>query len=68
MEMHEITYPDAQPVDSYGPGFFRVAGEVIEGPMVATSKRARAWGGLDDLETLLALSGEVDVLFVGMGP
>lgn len=68
MEMHEVTYDDAQPIDSYGPGFFRVAGQVIEGPMIATGTRAVGWGGLDDIEPLLALSGAVDVLFLGMGP
>lgn len=68
MELNEITYPDAQPVEGYGPGFFRVAGRVLDGPMLATRDRAVSWGGLDDMAALTALAGEVDVLFVGMGP
>jgi uncharacterized protein len=67
MQMHEITYGQAMPVEGYGPGFFRVAGDVIEGPMLATGKRAVSWGGFDDTEALLALAGEVDVLFLGTG-
>ncbi|WP_138422913.1 Mth938-like domain-containing protein [Maritimibacter alexandrii] len=68
MQMHEITYGQAMPVESYGPGFFRVAGDVIRGPMLATGKRAVSWGGLDDVDALLALATDVDVLFLGMGP
>ncbi|MBV7378467.1 Mth938-like domain-containing protein [Maritimibacter dapengensis] len=67
MEMHEVTYDGAQPIEGYGPGFFRVAGQVIRGPMLATGKRAKSWGGLDDLAALLDLAGEVDVLFLGTG-
>ncbi|MGR3365601.1 MAG: Mth938-like domain-containing protein [Maritimibacter harenae] len=68
MEMHEITYGQAMPVEGYGPGFFRVAGDVIEGPMLATGKRAVSWGGLEDEAALLALKDEIDVLFLGTGP
>ncbi len=68
MELNEITYRDAVPFDSYGPGFFRVAGHVIEGPALVTLTAARSWGGLEDLATLEALAGEVDVIFLGMGP
>jgi uncharacterized protein len=46
MELNEITYTDAVPFDSYGPGFFRVAGHVIEGPALVTLTAARSWGGL----------------------
>lgn len=68
MELNEITYRDAVPFDSYGPGFFRVAGHVIEGPALVTLTRARSWGGLEDLATLETLVGEVDVILLGMGP
>ncbi len=67
MELHEVTYDDAVPVEGYGPGFFRVAGQVFHGPCLVTSRAARSWGGLEDLATLEALSGDVDVLFMGMG-
>lgn len=67
MQFHEVRYDSAQPVDSYGPGFFRVAGKVIKGPVLVTSETAISWGGLDDIAALAALKGQVDVLFLGMG-
>ena len=67
MQVTEITYQNARPVDGYGPGFFRVAGELIEGPMLVTASAARGWGGLDDGAALLALAGHIDVLILGTG-
>ncbi|WP_319823864.1 Mth938-like domain-containing protein [Thalassovita sp.] len=67
MQMTEITYHDAVPIDGYGPGFFRVAGQVITGPALITLTRAASWGGLDDMDPLRALAGQVDVIFLGMG-
>ncbi|MCM2562477.1 Mth938-like domain-containing protein [Lutimaribacter sp. EGI FJ00015] len=67
MEMNEIRYDSAVPVDGYGPGFFRVDGALIEGAMIATGERAVGWAGLDDPAPLEALAGEVDVVFLGMG-
>ena len=63
----EVSFGEARPVDGYGPGHWRVGGQVIEGACLATATGARAWGGLDDLDPLLALAGTVDVLFVGTG-
>ncbi|SDJ20938.1 Mth938-like domain-containing protein [Lutimaribacter saemankumensis] len=67
MEMHEIRYDSAVPVEGYGPGFFRIDGRVIKGAMIATSERAQGWAGLDDPSPLEALAGQVDVVFLGMG-
>lgn len=67
MEFTEISYENAVPVEGYGPGFFRIGGKVIEGPMLATGTSARSWGGLADIAALTALAGEVDVLFLGLG-
>ena len=55
------------PVDGYGPGFFRVAGVIERGPVIVTAAGARPWSGLDDLPALIALAGQVDVLFLGLG-
>ncbi|WP_265501088.1 Mth938-like domain-containing protein [Paracoccus beibuensis] len=54
-------------VDSYGPGFFRVAGRVHHGGIVVEGDRVQPWQGLDDLAPLQALAGRVDVLFLGLG-
>lgn len=65
--MIETNFGAALPIDGYGPGFFRVAGQVHEGGLVICADQARGWGGYDDLAPLLALEGVVDLLFVGTG-
>lgn len=67
MRLNEITYQDAAPVEGYGPGFFRVSGQVHEGPMLLWARGKASWGGLSDAASLLTLAGHVDVLFIGVG-
>ena len=67
MQLNEIDYGKARPIEGYGPGFFRVAGEVLEGPQLVTADRTTPWGGFDDTAALVALAGQVDVLFLGTG-
>lgn len=67
MRMTEIEFDDAKPVEGYGPGFFRIAGQVLEAPLIVTATGARPWGGYEDAETLLAMVGEIDVVFIGTG-
>lgn len=67
MRLHEIVFTDAKPVDGYGPGFFRIGGHLIHGPVVAGPKGTQTWGGFEDAQTLLDLAGQIDVLFVGTG-
>lgn len=67
MRLNEIAYTNALPVDGYGPGFFRIGGEVREGPLLTSGAGPQIWLGLDDAKPLLALAGQVDVLFLGMG-
>lgn len=67
MRLTEISYGNAQPIEGYGPGFFRVGGHVLRGPCLITPWDAGLWGGLSDSETPLSLVGQIDVLFVGMG-
>lgn len=68
MGIQEADYDGAVPVDGYGPGFFRVGGKKLIGPTIVTPKGPSPWGGLDDADALTALAGQVDVLFIGMGP
>jgi uncharacterized protein len=68
MKLTEITYDTAPPVDSYGPGFFRVGGEVIQGAVLLLPTERFAWGGYDDLDTILSRAKLLDVLFIGTGP
>jgi uncharacterized protein len=67
MRLNEIEFTNAEPIDGYGPGFFRIGGHVYEGPVVAAYSGVSAWGGYDDISTLKALAGQVDVLFIGTG-
>ncbi len=67
MRLNEIAYTDAKPIEGYGTGFFRVGGEVFEGPLIVGPRGMVAWGGFDDAATLLALQEDIDVLFVGTG-
>ncbi|MGB7242383.1 MAG: Mth938-like domain-containing protein [Sulfitobacter sp.] len=67
MQLNEITYTDAKPDEGYGPGFFRIGGQVIQGAVLTGPTGTQSWGGYDDAATLLALAGQIDVLFVGTG-
>lgn len=67
MQMNEPSFGAAAPIDGYGPGFFRIGGQVIRGAVLVTGAGARAWGGFEDAAPLLALSEEIDVLFLGTG-
>lgn len=67
MRLTEISYGQAQPIDGYGPDFFRVGGHVLRGACLITPWDAGVWGGLDDTATPLSLVGKIDVLFLGMG-
>lgn len=67
MQMHEITFSQATPIDGYGPGFFRVAGQVFDGGILVTAGGAWSWAGLDAEAPLIALADDIDVLFIGTG-
>ncbi|MCD9147625.1 Mth938-like domain-containing protein [Pseudophaeobacter flagellatus] len=67
MQLNEVTFSEARPIDGYGPGFFRVGGEVHEGALLVTATSLTPWAGYEDDAGLLALGGQVDVLLVGTG-
>ncbi len=67
MQLNEIQFDGATPIDGYGPGFFRIAGQVIEGGILVTASGAQSWAGYSDAQMLLDLAGEIDVLFIGTG-
>lgn len=67
MRLNEMTFSDADPVEGYGPGFFRIGGQVVEGPALTGPAGTGSWGGYADAQSLLALAGTIDVLFVGTG-
>ena len=66
--LDEMSFPDARPVDSYGPGFFRVGGQVFRGPLlILPDSGVRGWKGWEDTALILAEARRLDVLFVGTG-
>jgi uncharacterized protein len=67
MRLNEVRYVDAQPVEGYGPGFFRIGGAVHHGAIIVLPGGVAAWDGYGDMAALLAAAGEMDVLFVGTG-
>lgn len=67
IHLTEVTFDDATPIDSYGPGFFRIGGQVMFGAVVVTADAARSWGGMEDLDTVRALIGTVDFVLLGTG-
>lgn len=67
MRMNEIDFEGMPPIDGYGPGFFRIGGEVAKGNILMMPTGPKEWGGFDDLETILNEAQGMDVLFIGMG-
>lgn len=68
MQMNEMSYSDVQPIDGYGPGFFRIGGTAYNGALVITATGVASWQGYDDKAPLLDLAGQIDVLLIGTGP
>jgi uncharacterized protein len=67
MHLNEIVFTDAQPVEGYGPGFFRIGGQVLQGPVITGPKGTMTWAGFKDTGALMDLVPDIDVLFVGTG-
>lgn len=67
MQIEEMEFDEAPPIDGYGPGFFRVGGAVLRGAVIVTATGAQVWAGLEDTDTLVSLAGEVDVILFGSG-
>jgi uncharacterized protein len=67
MRMNEVTFDDSRPVDGYGPGFFRVGGELWKGAVMILPSGVTGWGGYDDRARLIDKAGEIDVIFIGTG-
>ena len=67
MHINEVKFFDAIPIDSYGPGFFRVGGKIFKYGIVCSSAGVNPWDGYGDFHILEKLENNVDVLFVGTG-
>lgn len=67
MQISEVQFEGAVPITGYGPNFFRVGEEVIEGAALVAPGHAAPWGGPVDLDAILALADQIDVLLMGTG-
>ncbi len=67
MRLNEVVFDGRVPIDGYGPGFFRVAGEAFEGPLAMMPDGPRPWAGLPDVTAFTERPGDFDVLLMGMG-
>ncbi len=67
MDFSEVTYEEGVPFEGYGPGFFRLGGEVLEGSLVVHAGGARRWQGYADAEAILALGEAIDFVLIGTG-
>ena len=67
MQLIEVDFEGATPIDGYGPDFFRIGGEIREGAVLLLPRMLRSWGGYEDRERILAQADEIDVLLVGTG-
>ena len=52
MHVNEVKYFDAIPIDSYGPGFFRIEGKILKSGIVCSRSGVYSWKGYKDLNIL----------------
>lgn len=67
MRLTEVDYDTGTPITGYGPGFFRVGDDVVQGGVLVLPGAVLPWAGFEDLAAVLAVADRLDVLFVGMG-
>lgn len=67
MQLNEIQYSDALPIEGYGADFFRIDGERITAPALIHAEGAQHWSGTDDVDTILAMAGQIDFILLGTG-
>ena len=70
MRLTEIEFEGQRPIDGYGPGGFRIAGEWVAGSQIVTPLGRTALGDTLDapaLAPLVEAAAEIDVVLVGQG-
>lgn len=67
MQLSEIDFGEAVPIEGYGAGFFRIAGQAVRAPLMVKKAGAKSWDGYGDIQSLVAFCKDIDVLFVGTG-
>lgn len=69
MRLNEIEFSGQPPIDGYGPGGFRIAGEWHEGSLLVMPSGIQPISqvSLEALAPLIAAASEVDVVLMGQG-
>ncbi len=67
MRITEVDFGNAAQVDGYGPGFFRIDGDVVEGAALILPGATSRWEGYGAIRPILAAADEIDVIIVGTG-
>lgn len=67
IELDEVKFQAGQPVDGYGPGFFRLGDHAHQGPLAILPGGVVPWAGLPDVDLFIAAKDSFDILLVGMG-
>ena len=52
MHVNEVKYFDAIPIDSYGPGFFRIEGKILKSGIVCSRSVLSSLAGYKDFNIL----------------
>ena len=71
MQMREVSYPDQQPIDAYGPGGFRIGDVWHEGALIVSPRgveRVAAPLTPGGLAPVVRMAPEIDVVLIGQGP
>ncbi|MEM7178876.1 MAG: Mth938-like domain-containing protein [Pseudomonadota bacterium] len=69
MRLNEIEFGAQPPIDGYGPGGFRIAGDWYDGSLVVLPAGIHRIDALtaDALSPLLSVANEIDVVLIGQG-
>ncbi|MEO0999172.1 MAG: Mth938-like domain-containing protein [Pseudomonadota bacterium] len=66
MRMNEVSFDGRLPIEGYGPGFFRLGGEVWEGPLLLLPGGPARWQA-GEVSPILAARDALDFLLLGTG-
>ncbi len=67
IELNEVRFKAGQPIDGYGPGFFRLGDHAHQGPLAILPSGVMAWQGFPQVDLFIAAKDAFDILLVGMG-
>ena len=56
MQLSEIEFGNAKPIEGYGPDFYRLGGQTHPAPVLIYGDEVHTWGGYKDSAALLALA------------